>query len=263
MAGPSDHKPEWIYTTFLSKILCLSSVNNYIHTIKCLPHASEFLVFICGYSFNPVIIPLLLGLILRISYWMLMDIEGVSHEKENCSWRRTIVTMNAEQGALATTAFYLASVLITLAFTEIGKASFSTTRPTIPTSRGGASKISAAEGGRFSSGVVRRYGSLVSSLKSKHSFPSGDCAQAMNVCLFLWRYIPATSMSAGVADYVEVSMRDIVLFAVFLPGVAFARVFYHCHWIEDCFGGIMLSYFLHWLIIPGIGEKIVGIAASF
>merc|ERR1739845_173751 len=82
------------------------------------------------------------------------------------------------------------------------------------------------------------------SLKSTHAFPSGDCAQAMNLCLFLWRYIPdnlRTMTGNGIP-------LNTILFGIFLPGVCFARVFYLCHWIEDCIGGILLSWTLHELL---------------
>ena len=144
-----------------------------------------------------------------------------------------------EHGALINTALYIVSVLITLAFTEMGKASFATTRPEIP------------PGGYNNSHLWRRrYGKLIASLKSKHSFPSGDCAQAMNLCMFLLRYVPSgTIIQHGIAI-------NMFLFGIFLPGVAFARVFYRCHWMEDCLGGILLSIWI-WMWFPAIANRVM------
>lgn len=50
--------------------------------------------------------------------------------------------------------------------------------------------------------------------------------------------------------------RDAFLFGIFLPGVAFARVYYRCHWIEDCLGGIFMSWVLHNTIIPIVAGEI-------
>ena len=43
-------------------------------------------------------------------------------------------------------------------------------------------------------------------------------------------------------------------FGVFYPGVAFARIFYHCHWIEDCLGGAVLAGILHVTLIPLVSD---------
>ena len=139
-------------------------------------------------------------------------------------------------GAVINTLVYISTVLVTLAFTEISKASFATTRPSIPYSQGQ---------------WIRRYGKLIASLKSKHSFPSGDCAQAMNVCMFLYRYVPLGRMHGNALPI------SIFLFGAYLPGVAFARVFYRCHWIEDCIGGILLAWILNLTFIPTIANKII------
>ena len=101
-------------------------------------------------------------------------------------------------------------------------------------------------------GWRRRYGKLVASLKSKHSFPSGDCAQAMNLCMFLWRYVPGDHLMTVMGNDIPL---DMLLFGIFLPGVAFARVFYRCHWIEDCIGGVLLSWTLHWILMPELRRK--------
>jgi len=145
--------------------------------------------------------------------------------------------MELDHGVVVNTLLYISTVIITLLFTEISKASFATTRPSIPSQGQQQWK--------------RRYGKLIASLKSKHSFPSGDCAQAMNVCMFLYRYVPLGRMHGNALPITH------LLFGVYLPGVAFARVFYKCHWIEDCIGGILLSYTLHLTLIPTIANKII------
>ena len=151
--------------------------------------------------------------------------------------------------------FYLATVLTTLAFTELGKASFATTRPQVPIS--GYAAIYNSDGNSIK--WKRRFGSLVASLKSKHSFPSGDSAQAMNLCLFFLRYVPVSSSTVMLGNY-AISIRDAALFSLFLPGVLFARVFYLCHWVEDCIGGVMLSMLIHWLVIPSVCDYIAHFA---
>lgn len=145
---------------------------------------------------------------------------------------------------MVNTALYLASVLITLAFTELGKASLATTRPRVP--KDGYDPQQRP--------WKRRFGKLVASLKSKHSFPSGDSAQAMNLCMFLRGYVPL-DIGAVSLSYRK-NLIDLSLFGIFLPGVAFARVFYRCHWIEDCMGGILLAAILHCTLIPAIASKI-------
>jgi len=153
---------------------------------------------------------------------------------------------------------------VTLIFTELGKASFATTRPKIPTT-GYETILNVDDDNINSIKWKRRFGSLVASLKSKHSFPSGDSSQAMNLCLFFLRYVPTTSTSSATMIYLgshAIPVRDIALFSLFLPGVVFARVFYLCHWIEDCIGGVSLSLLIHWLVIPILRENIVDLARS-
>lgn len=178
--------------------------------------------------------------------------DGIPSSKKtsriNNVWKADLSSHKPKHAAILNTALYLVSVVITLIFTEIGKASFATTRPKPPTD---------------SKEWRRRYGKLVASLKSKHSFPSGDSAQAMNLCMFVWRYVPVDYFgyvilktligNAGIP--IDIVMAYL-LFGIFLPGVAFARVFYRCHWIEDCMGGIALSWILHWVVLPAISKKI-------
>lgn len=195
IASQKLHESEWIYSTFLSRGRVFS-LNKTILSLGGQPHIIEFIIFACGYAFNPVMLPV---------------------------WSALIYSIPSKKKPILQMLFYLASVLITLIFTELGKASFATTRPEKLLLR---KEVQPED---------RRYGSLVSSLKSKHSFPSGDCAQAMNVSLFLYRYTPV-STKVGLASFVV--------------GVCFARIFYRCHWIEDCLGGVLLSFLLHHLLIP-------------
>jgi membrane-associated phospholipid phosphatase len=191
------HESEWVYSTALSRML--HDANRYIHGIESLAQPVEFGVFLFGYAFNPVVIPVWAGL----------------------------VFCYASSSAVFTTLFYLSTVLVTLLATETCKALFSASRP------------ERILGDTYRASRLRRYGTRVSSLKSKHSFPSGDCAQAANLCFFL----------TNPEDWWVMTWAA---FGVFLPGVCFARVFYHCHWIEDCIGGIALSALLHWFVMPQV-----------
>ena len=151
--------------------------------------------------------------------------------------------------ALNNAVLYVASVLITLLVTEICKAIFATTRPSKPQSSSSSQYHNR-----------RKYEHLITSLKSKHSFPSGDTAQAMNLCMILSRYVipsscDSSSSTAGVSMSLINSIMKVFLFGIFLPGVAFARVYYRCHWIEDCLGGMLLSLLLHSTLIPIIESR--------
>jgi membrane-associated phospholipid phosphatase len=189
--------------------------------------------------------PIWLGMIHFLSQRSLQN--GVTADKLSnafqVKWRSHLQSKSVGDASLINTVFYFASVLVTLAFTELGKASFATTRPASPVK---AINDQNAKSTKW----IRRYGPLVQSLKSKHSFPSGDSAQAMNLCMFLFRYVPVQS-----------SIRDMVLLGLFVPGVAFARVFYWCHWIEDTMGGVALAFLLHGLLVPLIGEKIMDVTS--
>jgi len=225
------HESEWIYSTILSKKL--TPLNEYIHELPSVSHPTELFIALCGYAFNPVMFPLWPILIYGLSFRGLSNTAIMSSSHEPPNWQTQLrSSFKLEHAAIVNTSLYLYSVLITLIFTEIGKASFATTRPVIPT-----------DGGYNSQQWTRRYGKLVASLKSKHSFPSGDSAQAMNLCIFLFKYVPLGRVHGNALPI------TLMLFGIFLPGVAFARVFYRCHWIEDCIGGIALSYILHQILI--------------
>ena len=222
MKSPTNrpHESEWVYSTTLSRHL-LTPLSEYVHDLPSPPRpAIELCIAACGYAFNPVMFPC----------WPILVYASSSSSHACREGERRAASNYA--------ALYLASALLTLAFTEIAKASFATTRPPPPGDREDGVDADRRREGR------RRYGGLVGSLKSKHSFPSGDCAQAMNLCMILWRYVsPPPIVDAG-------------LFGIFLPGVAFARVYYRCHWIEDCLGGMLLSWVLHRTIIPFIARTI-------
>jgi hypothetical protein len=212
----------------------------------------EMLVAAFGYAFNPVIFP----------FWPSVVCA--------CGRRRR------GERAADECVLYVTSALITLAFAEIGKASFATTRP-LQESDGRNDDDCDGDDADRGRDVRRRrrYGALVGSLKSKHSFPSGDCAQAMNLCMILCRYVPdvVVPSSPTIASTATVVLddeygrgdawwwwsslgRDAFLFGIFLPGVAFARVYYRCHWIEDCLGGILMSWALHNTVIPIVAGEI-------
>jgi membrane-associated phospholipid phosphatase len=223
----------------------------------------EIFIFACGYAFNPAMFPWWLGGIHALSRYSLENGPITTYELSDMFWRRWreyLQSINTEKGALVNTAFYFASVLVTLVFTELGKASFATTRPQSPMRnnriKGNQNGNSNLNNNAQQYAGKRRYGSLASSLKSKHSFPSGDCAQAMNLCMFLYRFVPVPSPRTTLLSH---SIRDYLMFGLFIPGVAFARVFYWCHWIEDCIGGALLAILLHWLLIPTIGETMIQI----
>jgi membrane-associated phospholipid phosphatase len=226
------------------------------------PHPIELFIFICGYAFNPVMFPLWLSLMYKLSLCSLRNSAVTTDQLSEFAlkWRKYSQS-NMERAAIINTAVYFMSVLITLAITEVCKASFATTRPQSRILQDGSTckQNHETNHGKRPQGI-RRYGSLVSSLKSKHSFPSGDCAQATNLCMFLFRFVPASTLiqPSGNAPMLFFNpIRDYLIFGVFLPGVAFARVFYWCHWVEDCIGGIILVLLLHWFLIPVMGEKLI------
>lgn len=252
--APRAHESEWVYSTALSKRL-LTPLSEAIHRIPSVSHPTELLVFACGYAFNPALFLLWPALIHFLSQSpqrgpssspsspssggassVLLAATAAAPSSASDRWREEYAALN---GML-----YVASALVVLAATEAAKASFATTRPR-PNNPGGG-------GGR---GPRRRYGALVGSLKSRHSFPSGDCAQAANLCLFVWRYVPVHGMAIGGNG--APPLLGPLLFGAFLPGVAFARVFYRCHWVEDCIGGIALSWMLHRTVMPFIAKQMM------
>ena len=235
------HKAEIIYSTPLSSLLGLHDINQYIHSIPSLPPGVEFGVFLFGYAFNPVSIPL---------WMMLAALVGAAPA--------SIVTESSSTNPqqphlLFAPAFYLSTVLVTLVATEGCKASFRATRPEAILSQA------------FRSSKLRRYGTLVASLKSKHSFPSGDSAQAANAVLFLYGYvIPSwTIYSSGPTSSTPILAMQVLAFGVFYPGVAFARIFYHCHWIEDCLGGALLAGVLHTTVMPVVSDLVWRVVDRF
>ncbi|KAL9191459.1 hypothetical protein ACHAXT_001165 [Thalassiosira profunda] len=235
----TDHPPhasEWIYSSPISR--CLAPLNEGAHALPSLPHPAEIFVAACGYAFNPVMFPLWPSMVYALTHRGLSNASAAGKYDET-DWWRDLAALKPMQGALINATVYIASVLVTLAFTELGKTSFATTRPRVPP--GGYDNTQQ---------WTRRYGTLVASLKSRHSFPSGDSAQAMNLCLFLRRYVPLGMLLSSDG----VSLLNLLMFGIFVPGVAFARVFYRCHWIEDCAGGIALSWALHSTVMPAIAR---------
>lgn len=191
-----SRKDQWLYSTLFSRCLRLDKLNQAIHRMQELPHCLEFVVFLCGYAMNPVVMPFWFTL----AYWA---------------------------GSVGTLVPFITSVLLTLLATEVCKKAFHTTRPENQLTNKHV--------------LVRRYGKLVTSLKSKHSFPSGDSAQAANLCFYVLFYMQTLSHHRLLVCFA---------FACFLPGVFFARVFYLCHWVEDVIGGLMLAASLHAVVIP-------------
>ena len=232
------HQSEAVCSTPLSSLLHLYQLNRWIHSIRSLPHCAEFIVFLFGYAFNPVSIPL----------WMVaVTFAGAVPAGEQ---------MKAQPPPPATMplffapTFYLASAIVTLIGTEVCKATFQATRPEALLSK------------EFRNSKIRRYGTLVASLKSKHSFPSGDSAQAFNLVLFCHKYIllplvhNTNANTSTTTSTLQQFAINSLLFGIFYPGVAFARIFYHCHWIEDCLGGALLAFLLHRAIIPLISDMV-------
>ena len=250
----AQHESEWIYSTFITKNLNLSSLNDHIHQLPQVPLIVELYIFLCGYAFNPTMVPIWLGLVnILTNAAATVEFNNNSGTMIDKQWVNFLMTIESNKRGHVNMIFYLVTVLVTLVFTELGKASFATTRPKIP-STGYSTILHEESNGDNDNNCStikrkRRFGSIVASLKSKHSFPSGDSAQAMNLCLFFLRYIPSTTYSLTSGQH-TIPLRDIFLFMIFLPGVAFARVFYLCHWVEDCLGGFSLSLLIHWLVIP-------------
>jgi membrane-associated phospholipid phosphatase len=211
------HQAEAVYSTPISSALRLHSVNECIHSIQSLPQIIEFVIFLFGYAFNPVSLPVWVAAV---------------------TWAGPLPSSSPL--LLFAPTFYLATVLVTLVGTELSKACFRATRPEAVLST------------EFRSSKLRRYGTLVASLKSKHSFPSGDSGQAANLVLFLHYYILPSLRHTTIALEGPILSKAIRVFAfgIFYLGVAFARIFYHCHWIEDCLGGALLAFILHQTIVP-------------
>jgi len=226
-----QHDAEWVYATPLSTRL-LSPLSRRIHGLSSLPHVVEVVVAACGYAFNPAAFP---GWPVLVYFASRRGLRASS--RSSAAREKSVLTnmldipayTKPEQEALFIAGCYVGSALVTLALTELAKHMFATTRPQVPPE------------GHKNAAVTRRYGALVGSLKSTHAFPSGDCAQAANLCLFLCRCIPEHVRAAAGKD-VPLTM---LFFGMFLPGVAFARVFYRCHWIEDCLGGMALAWTWH------------------
>jgi len=238
------HTKEFVYSTPLSTLLGLHRGNRYIHSLKSLPLPLEWLVFLLGYAFNPVVIPFWLGWIAWIG------------AKPDETRLRTMLMMQSDanettrptdddlQRLVFPPIFYLSTVLITVAGTELLKALFQASRPETVLSKD------------FLRSTLRPYGKRVASLKSKHSFPSGDSAQAANMVLFLSRYVwDQYSITTNATLPIFTALLQVLVLA-FYPGVAFARVYYHCHWIEDTIGGGLLALGLHHFIVPQMSVTI-------
>lgn len=227
------HKAEIIYNTPVSSILGLHGINQYIHSISALPPVVEFVIFFFGYAFNPVSVPIwvIAATLVGAAPTFILEDPQQQLAADGSSFARLLFAP----------AFYLASLLVTLVATEISKASFRATRPEAILSK------------QFLSTKLRRYGTLVASLKSKHSFPSGDSAQAANAVLWLYLY----TLPSWTKNNTKLTlMVQLLAFGVFYPGVAFARIFYFCHWIEDCLGGAILAGLLHATIMPVVSDVI-------
>ena len=217
------HQSEAVYNSPLSSLLGLAETNKVIHSIPSIPHYVEIVVFLFGYAFNPVSIP----------FWIVaVSLTGVVVPGGNGMTSGRIYYPPT---------FYLATVLVTVLGTELCKASFRATRPETVLSP------------EFRSSKMRRYGAWVASLKSKHSFPSGDSAQAANAVLF-WYFFVSPLWKEEQPKLT--TLLHMVAFLIFFPGVAFARIFYHCHWIEDCLGGAVLAGLLHRTIMPIVADWI-------
>jgi hypothetical protein len=108
--------------------------------------------------------------------------------------------------------FYFASVLVALAFTELGKPSFATTRPASP-----MKAINDQNAKRAT--WIQRYGPLVQSLKSKVSkWRFGTSYESLHVFV-------------EICSCAMIYTRQVLLGLFFVPWAAFAKVFYWCHWI--------------------------------
>ena len=235
------HKSEKIYSSPLSEVFKFHEINKFIHSINNLPRLAEFFVFLLGYAFNPVSIPLLLAAATAMGAApaSLIELDNNNNLQQHSS--------DIMIPLLFAPIFYLATVLVTLIATELCKASFRATRPESILSKD------------FLSSKVRRYGSLVASLKSKHSFPSGDSAQAANAVMWLSCYaMPSWTMrnSNFIMKATTALTIRCLAFGVFYPGVVFARIFYHCHWIEDCLGGAVLAGVLNATIMPLVSDTV-------
>ncbi|EJK65864.1 hypothetical protein THAOC_13234 [Thalassiosira oceanica] len=168
-----DHEREWAYSTVLTRSLGLTAIGAAIHNIEALPHLVELAVFACGYAFNPIMFPTWPVLVHKLTTWRVSS----GHSLDDGAGHLAVPGSDA---ARINVELYVASVLVTLLSTEVCKGAFATTRPR-------------ATSVNF---TTRRYGRLVASLKSKHSFPSGDVAQAMNLCMFMARFV-AMSLDRG------------------------------------------------------------------
>ncbi|CAD7942508.1 unnamed protein product [Amoebophrya sp. A120] len=122
--------------------------------------------------------------------------------------------------------WYMLTSLVTLIVTECLKFSFRSPRPDYNWYVGGAGSSSGKRSpiASLASSGWRRHFKFPNLYKSKYSFPSGDTTQAANFGFFLCVF----------GGYVSGMY-------LLLPMVAFARVFYVCHWIEDTIAGSIVG----------------------
>eukprot|EP00391_Amoebophrya_sp_Ameob2_P002046 CAMPEP_0179002038 /NCGR_PEP_ID=MMETSP0795-20121207/11746_1 /TAXON_ID=88552 /ORGANISM="Amoebophrya sp., Strain Ameob2" /LENGTH=398 /DNA_ID=CAMNT_0020695583 /DNA_START=87 /DNA_END=1284 /DNA_ORIENTATION=- len=119
--------------------------------------------------------------------------------------------------------WYILTALMTLLVTEILKFCFRSPRPDYNSYATQCSLLAPRQPLKRRQYWGRHFKSP-NLYHTRYAFPSGDTAQAANFGLFMFVF----------GGYVSG-------ICVLLPLVAFARVFYVCHWIEDTIGGCLVG----------------------
>eukprot|EP00392_Amoebophrya_sp_AT5.2_P017567 g17944.t1 len=262
--------PSSVFSDSWTLCRCFARANQGVHGFRGLRlWVQEIPIFVGGVAFNPVFIIWTL-LLVYLLFDLPIEFEGGrGGEKEAAKYGRAIVrdfwdhadhehvnfkSINSQAyslrpllgGSVVRGRFYrwyILTALMTLLVTEILKFCFRSPRPDYNFYATQCSSPASQHLKRHQ--YWRRHFKFPNLYKSRYSFPSGDTAQAANFGLFMFVF----------GGYVSGMY-------VLLPLVAFARVFYVCHWIEDTIGGCLLGtltqYFMYlYLVETSAGDRLI------
>eukprot|EP00392_Amoebophrya_sp_AT5.2_P010230 g10283.t1 len=244
---------------------CLARTNQGVHGFRGLKFwVQEIPIFIGGVAFNPVFI-IWTVLLVYLLFDLPIEFEGASRRTEpsraystwwggrygraivQAFWDQDAGHEHAEPRASNFTSinsqayslrpllrgldvlqgrfyrWYILTALMTLPVTEILKFCFRSPRPDYNFYATQCSLLAPRQPLKRRQYWGRHFKSP-NLYHTRYAFPSGDTAQAANFGLFMFVF----------GGYVSG-------ICVLLPLVAFARVFYVCHWIEDTIGGCLVG----------------------